>query len=324
MSKESTSSSQLRSVWQALNDSSRLRLLSLLQSKELSVSELQAITYLSQSLISSHLSILKKAGLLDHRRVGKSHFYQASTQLSEQVQAILNAAESTLNEIPEAQRDREQLKSILQQRDQEAQSYFNKIAGKLGKAYCPGRTWDAIGPLLSQMIPEVDIADLGAGEGWLTLLLAQRANHIIAIDNSPKMVEFAKNQLKERKIKNVEYRLGDLSAPPIDESSIDLVIFSQALHHAENPELAIRNAASLLRPGGRLLILDLLQHQFEKAHEIYHDQWLGFSESQLQNWMRGAGLRKIITQVLAAESETPNLKPLLTTGEKPKAGKQTP
>jgi DNA-binding transcriptional ArsR family regulator len=198
---QSGSSGQLRAVWQALNDASRLRLLALLQEQELSVSELQAITYLSQSLISSHLGVLKKAGVIHHRRAGKSHFYQASPIHHSEIQTIIDAAMTTLGELPEAREDGKQLKATLRKRRQDAQAYFNKIAGKLGKAYCPGRTWSSVGPLLSHLVPEVDIADLGAGEGWLTLMLAQRARHVIAVDNSRKMVEFARKQLKERKIK---------------------------------------------------------------------------------------------------------------------------
>jgi ubiquinone/menaquinone biosynthesis C-methylase UbiE/DNA-binding transcriptional ArsR family regulator len=313
---QSGSSGQLRAVWQALNDASRLRLLALLQEQELSVSELQAITYLSQSLISSHLGVLKKAGVIHHRRAGKSHFYQASPIHHSEIQTIIDAAMTTLGELPEAREDGKQLKATLRKRRQDAQAYFNKIAGKLGKAYCPGRTWSSVGPLLSHLVPEVDIADLGAGEGWLTLMLAQRARHVIAVDNSRKMVEFARKQLKERKIKNVEYRLGDLDQPPIDPASVDIVVFSQALHHAESPSEAVRNAVALLRPGGRLIILDLEQHSFEQARDIYHDRWLGFSETEILSWMEKAGLKKLVFQTLEADSSSPPLKPLLASGVK--------
>lgn len=310
-----TSSGQLRAVWQALNDSSRLRLLALLQEQELSVSELQAITYLSQSLISSHLGVLTKTGLIHHRRAGKSHIYQASRIENPEVKPIIDAAMTTLGEVPASIEDRQQLKATLRKRSQDAQAYFNKIAGKLGKAYCPGRTWSAVGPLFSQLVPEVDIADLGAGEGWLTLMLAQQARHVIAVDNSRKMVEFACQQLKERKINNVEYRLGDLEKPPIDPSSVDIVVFSQALHHAENPSEAVRNAAALLRPGGKLVILDLEQHHFEQAKEIYHDRWLGFSEGEILSWMQQAGLKKTVFQTLEADDNS-RLRPILASGMK--------
>ncbi len=310
-----TSTGQLRNIWQALNDSSRLRLLALLQEQELSVSELQAITYLSQSLISSHLSVLTKAGVIHHRRAGKSHFYQATAIQNPAIQAIIDAAMTTLGEVPASIEDRKQLKATLRKRRQDAQAYFNKIAGKLGKAYCPGRTWSAVGPLFAHLVPEVDIADLGAGEGWLTLMLAQQARHVIAVDNSHKMVEFARQQLKERKIKNVEYRLGDLEQPPIDPASVDIVVFSQALHHAENPSVAVQNAAALLRPGGRLVILDLDQHQFEQARDIYHDQWLGFSEAEILSWMEQAGLKRLVFQILEADDSS-GLKPLLASGMK--------
>lgn len=314
----SSSNTPLRPLWQALNDTSRLRLLALLQEEDLTVSELQSITYLSQSLISSHLAVLRKTGSIEHRRVGKSHLYSSHADtLPPEASEIIRAALSTLKEVPEARRDREQLKATLRRRREEAESYFNKIAGKLGKAYCPGRTWAAVGPLLAHLVPEVDVADLGAGEGWLTLMLAQRANRVIAVDNSKKMVDFARQQLKERKIQNVEYRLGDLEAPPIDPASIDIVVFSQALHHANDPERAILRACEILRPDGRIVILDLQSHTFEKAHDLYHDRWLGFTESELRQWLKASGMKKIIIQQLETDQSHPNLKPILASALKP-------
>ncbi|MEM6820715.1 MAG: metalloregulator ArsR/SmtB family transcription factor [Verrucomicrobiota bacterium] len=308
---------QLRALWQALNETTRVRLVALLSDAELSVSELQKITMLSQSLISSHLGVLRKADLVSTRKEGKSIYYQLKPTLSPKVQAIISACLNTLNEIPECQNDKAELKNTLSRRREAAQNYFNKIAGKMGKAYCPGRTWSAVGPLLAHLVGDVTVADLGAGEGWLSLLLAQRARNVIAIDSSPKMVEFAEEQLRGNKITNVEYRLGNLENPPLEPDSVDIVIFSQALHHAESPDLAIKRGATLLKQGGVLVILDLQKHQFEKAREIYHDYWMGFAESDLQNWLRAAGLTKLLIQALEPDPNDPVFVPILASGCKP-------
>lgn len=308
--------SQLRGVWKALNDPTRVRLVALLREAELSVSEIQQVTLLSQSLISAHLSVLRKVGLVQTRKEGKSIFYEGREGLISGVEQIVRAALNTLDEIPETKKDQAELSNVLRKRREEAQNYFNKIAGKLGKAYCPGRTWSAVGPALAHMIGEVDIADMGAGEGWLTLLLAQRARQVYAVDNSAKMVEFGQSQLKANQISNVEYRLGELEEPPLKAESVDLVVFSQALHHAENPARAIQRSAELLRHGGSMVVLDLQKHQFDKARDIYFDHWLGFSESDLRGWFKQAGLTKVLIQVLESDPNDPGFVPLLASARK--------
>src|SRR5581483_5336970 len=104
---------------------------------------------------------------------------------------------------------------------------------------------------------------------------------VIAIDNSPRMVEYGANLAKKHGVKNLEYRLGDLEDPPVVKNSVDLVILSQALHHAIKPDRALRAAHRMLKKNGRIVVLDLLTHRFEKARELYADRWLGFSEVKL-------------------------------------------
>ena len=117
-------------------------------------------------------------------------------------------------------------------------------------------------------------------------------------------------------LKNLEFRLGDLERPPIDPRSVDLVVLSQALHHAANPDRAIAAAYELLRPGGQIMILDLLQHTFEKARELYGDRWLGFTENDLHRWLEAAGFRKLEISVVAREEQPPNFQTILAAGEK--------
>jgi ArsR family transcriptional regulator len=166
-------------------------------------------------------------------------------------------------------------------------------------------------------LPEIDIADLGAGEGTLSQLLARRARSVIAVDLSEKMVEFGSQLAREHGFSNLEYRLGDIEAPPIAPETIDLAILSQALHHAINPAKAIRAAHRLLRPGGRILILDLLAHTFEQARELYADVWLGFTEVELLYALQKAGFVETEARVVSRETESPFFQTLLATGLKP-------
>jgi 2-polyprenyl-3-methyl-5-hydroxy-6-metoxy-1,4-benzoquinol methylase len=307
----------LRSTWQTLSDPTRLRILNLLRGEELSVVELQQVLHLGQSRISTHLSVLRSAGLASARREGKHTYYSLSKEVNGKTRQLLDAAWTTLPEIPEAARDREACNIVLEKRRADTRTYFNRIAGELGKAFCPGRTWAAVGPLLAQLVPsDAVIADLGAGEGWLSQLLAQNARQVIAVDNSPKMIAFAKAELKKKKIGNIDYRLGDLAAPPIQSASVDIVLMSQALHHAANPAQAVAAAAHLLKPKGRLLILDLNQHQFDQARKLYGDYWLGFSEADLRRWLKEARLSKINVQLLTPDAAPPHLQPILACGHK--------
>jgi ArsR family transcriptional regulator len=308
----------LRTVWQTLADPTRLRLLALLRRQELSVAELQEALRLGQSRISTHLGVLRSAGLVAPRREGKHTYYSLvglKNGVSTELKRLLEAAWLTLEEIPESAKDAGLLERVLEKRRAATREYFNRIAGRLGKSFCPGRTWAEVGPLLALMLPrDAEIADLGAGEGWLAAFVAQTAKRVIAVDNSPKMVAFAKAEFRKRGMGNVEYRLGDLAAPPVDPASVDFAVMSQALHHAVSPPDAISAAARLLRPGGRLLILDLNEHHFDRARDLYGDTWLGFNESDLHRWLGGAGLTQIRIQLLAPEPDPPHLQPLLACG----------
>src|SRR5690606_121392 len=142
--------------------------------------------------------------------------------------------------------------------------------------YCPGRSWEAIGHLALRLTPRITIADLGAGEGLISQLLARRAEKVWCIDNSPRMVEVGTALAARNGLSNLTYKLGDIEAVPLPDRSVDVAILSQALHHAQHPQTAVGEAARILRPGGQIVILDLKEHGFEKARELYADVWLGF------------------------------------------------
>jgi ArsR family transcriptional regulator len=300
-----------------LADPTRLRLLLLLEQEELSVAELQQILGMGQSRISSHLAQLKRAGVVEDRRAGKNVYYGASENGQDSRRARIAELTRTLaRELPETARDRTSLKLVLRKRQDKAREYFDELAGKFGRRYCPGRSWQALAHALITLLPRLTVADLGAGEGTLSQLLAKNARKVIAIDNSPKMVEFGSQLAKKHGFNNLEYRLGDIEEPPIANNSVDLAILSQALHHAIHPQQAIGAAHRILKRGGRLVILDLLSHRFERARELYADHWLGFSEVQLHQFLEKNGFREIEVSVVAREKQSPYFQTVFATGVK--------
>ena len=306
--------STLKSL-RALSDPTRLRILALLEREEISVNELQEITRMGQSRISTHLGLLQEAGLVQSRRDGKRTFYKLQPAAGPE-QEIIQLAVRGAGELPEASSDQTNLRRIINLRNEQAQVYFNQVAGRFDRSYGPGRSWQAFGHLLLRILPPLVVADLGSGEGLLSELLARRAKKVIAVDNSENMVTFGAKKAKKNGLKNLDFRLGDLENPPIEPRSVDLVILSQALHHAAEPAAAIRSAHKILRPGGQLLLLDLLKHDFERARELYGDRWLGFAESDLQHWLEAAGFKRIEISVVAREEEPPHFETILAGGEK--------
>jgi ArsR family transcriptional regulator len=300
----------------ALSDPTRLRIVALLERGELSVNELQEITRMGQSRISTHLGLLQESGLLASRREGKRTFYHIAAQGGPAAGEFIQLAVRGAKELPEHGGDQLNLKRILVRRAEQAQLYFNQVAGRFDRSYGPGRSWQAFGQMLLRLLPPLVIADLGAGEGLLSELLARRARKIIAVDNSEKMVAYGADKAKKNKLKNLEFRLGDLENPPIQPESVDLVVLSQALHHAADPKKSIASSHKILRAGGQIMILDLLQHQFEQAHDLYGDRWLGFAETDLQTWLEAAGFKKIEVTVVAREDQPPHFQTVLAAGEK--------
>jgi ArsR family transcriptional regulator len=286
-----------------LGDPARVRLLLLLEREELSVAELQEILSRGQSQISTHLSQLKQAGLVEDRRTGKNIFYRLHSAGVGEVMSVLRQA---LADIPEAEQDSAALKLVIGKRRDKMRNYFDSLAGKFGRAYLPGRSWEGLAEVLLRLMPPLVIADLGAGEGTFSQLLALRAKHVIAIDNSEKMVEFGRKLAHKHGLRNLEFRLGDLEAVPLAEGTVDLAFFSQSLHHAIHPNKAVDEAFRIVRPGGRIVILDLLRHQFEEAREMYADVWLGFTELELRNFLKKSGFRNVQTAIVHREAEPPH------------------
>lgn len=295
-----------------LTDPTRLRILLLLETEALSVADLQELLGMGQSRISTQLSQLKAGGLVTDERSGKHNFYRSALE-----ENLRNLAREAATEVPEVSKDAVALRHLQRKRRDRTRAYFDELAGRFGKDYVPGRSWKGLAEALLRVTHHGVVADLGAGEGTLAQMVARRADRVIAVDLSPKMVEFGSELAKRHELQNLEYRLGDIEEPPLDDASVDLAFLSQALHHAGSPEKALVQAFRILKPAGHLVVLDLLQHNFEQARELYADVWLGFGEGELAAMLEKAGFADVQTSVVDREPEPPHFQTLLAVAKKP-------
>ena len=294
-----------------LAEPSRCRIVLLLEKEELSVAELQEILGMGQSTISTYLSQLKQAALVEDRRTGKNILYSLKPGAPKELLAVLRQAD-----IPESSEDADALRLVLVRRQDKMRAYFDELAGKFGKQYVPGRSWQGLAETLLMLLPPLVIADLGAGEGAVSQLLARRAKRVLAVDNSEKMVEYGANLARDNAVTNLEYRLGDLESLPIGEGEVDVALFSQSLHHAQHPAMALAEAYRILKPGGRVLILDLLKHHFEEARAMYADLHLGFTKVELQRLLVDTGFANTSLAIVHRETEAPYFETILAAGDK--------
>ena len=294
-----------------LADPTRLRLVLLLAEESLSVAELQEILGMGQSRISTQLAQLKKSSLVSVQRSGKNNIYSA--QPDEELLAIARRAGP---ELKEREKDLASLQHVLNKRKDRTRAYFDQLAGKFGRQYVPGRSWKALAEGLLKILDFKVVVDLGAGEGTLAQLLAQKAERVIAIDHSEKMVAFGAKAAADNGLANLEYRHGDIESPPVEDKSVDLAVLSQALHHASNPLRALEEVNRILRSDGKVMILDLLQHSFEKARELYADTHLGFAEVEITGLLEAAGFKEIETAIVDREEIPPGFQTLLAVARK--------
>jgi len=181
----------------------------------------------------------------------------------------------------------------------------------------PGRSWAAWSRALGLLLPGLDVADLGCGEGYLSLEAAQWARKVVAVDRSADVLARARALATRRHIKNVTWKRGELERVPIDDASIDVALLSQALHHASNPAQAVGEAVRILREGGRVLVLDLRSHEESWVRDALGDRWQGFGDDQLQALLAGAGLTDVRVRVGARNPGDPFVV-LLAVGTKPR------
>lgn len=297
----------------ALADPVRLRIIRAVSQAELSVAELVEVLSLPQSTVSRHLKPLRDTQLLETRREGTSIYYRRGSALGQSLTARF--VDEQANLVDGGTTDEQSIRRILQARNQRSRDFFDRVAGQYSGLTEPGGGWPALATALAASFRGQEVADLGSGEGALTMMLARYAARVSAVDTSPEMLRHLKQAAEAAGYgKRVQTIQGDLTSLPLANQSVDAVFISQVLHHVAEPQVAIREAARILRPKGLLIVLDLDRHEQEWVREEWADHWLGFSTDQIADWMKAVGLRCLNGERLAGA--TADLAVILVTGEK--------
>ncbi|RMF24460.1 MAG: methyltransferase domain-containing protein [Deltaproteobacteria bacterium] len=286
----------------AAGEPTRLRLLVLLSRCELAVTELARVLGQSQPRVSRHLRILDDAGLVERSPDGPWAFYRISSE-GEGARAARKVLELVDMNDPTLANDRRRLAEVRRERARRAARYFRENAAEwdrirslyVGEAAVERAMLSAAGDG-----PLGDLVDLGTGTGRILELFADRIRHGVGIDESHEMLEIARAKLDERGAAHCQVRRGDIYAVPLADASADLVTIHHVLHFLDDPEAALREAARLLRPGGRLIAVDFAPHQLEFLRTEYEHRRLGFSDAEVQRWCRAAGLDRLQVQRLEA------------------------
>jgi len=297
-----------------LSDSTRLRLLMLVDREELSVAELAAITQLAQPRVSTHLAKLKEAGLVNDRRQGVSVYYRMAGKIKDDSLAALWELLRTNTSDPLIKQDVERIKQVLNARSGGA-NWADSVAGDMERHYSPGRTLEATTRAIVQLLDLGDVLDVASGDGVLAELLAPRSHSIKCLDISQRVVDAGKKRL--RSFRNVSFELGDMHQLPVADESFDTLLLMHALTYTRQPDKVFSEAARVLRPGGRLLAVTLQKHQHKNSVAAYNHVNLGFTESQLRKLCNKAGLEPLNIQLSAVEKRTPNFEVLTLIAGKP-------
>ena len=305
-------------LYRLLGDEARLRLLRVLEQDRFNVKELTGILGLAQSGVSRHLGLLKEADLVVEERDGAYTFYRLSPEIRGNGKGplwpLLQAQFKDAAGSAPVKADEARLQEVLRLRREN----FEHVGpdARDGRQLVPGRSWAAWSRALGMLLPPLDVADLGCGEGYLTVETARWARHVTAVDRSQGVLARAKALALRKRLSNITWKKGELENLPIDDRSMDVALLSQALHHAADPAGALAEAARILTPGGRLLILDLRPHDETWVREKLGDQWFGFSDDHLNGLLTRAGFKDVRVALGARKTNDP-FAVLLAVGTKP-------
>lgn len=290
-----------------LGDDARLRILRLLQAERLNVSELTGILGIAQSGVSRHLGLLKEAGLaVEQREGGFTYFRAAPPEAANGAASLgpfLESHFAAFGRTPEGRADDARLAEVRRVRKEN----FDAHAGPDTKTrqLVPGRSWAAWARALGHLLPALRVADLGCGDGYLTIEASRWASRVVAVDRSRAVLERARGLARRRGVRNIIWKRGELEKLPVRDASVDVALLSQALHHAADPAKALAEAARIVVPGGRVLVLDLREHDQAWVRERLGDTWLGFTEERLAKLLKGAGLTHVKLSVGSRRSGDP-------------------
>jgi ArsR family transcriptional regulator len=274
---------------------------------------------IAQSGVSRHLGLLRDAGLVTEERSGGYTWFRLNPSIRNggengSLWPMLQAQFEQASD-PVLRADDAKLQEVLRLRKE---SFAEHGAAEEARQLVPGRSWPAWARAISYLLPACDVADLGCGDGYLTIEAARWAKKVTAIDRSPEMLARGKALAKRRKVSNISWKRGELEELPLADESVDIAVLSQALHHAADPVEALREAFRVLTPGGKVLILDLRQHDQAWVKDALGDRWLGFKDADLKKMLAAAGFTRVVLRVGARKTGDP-FTVLVAGGTKPTA-----
>ncbi len=276
----------------ALADPIRCRMLLPLERHELTVNEICSVLQLPQSTVSRHLKTLADDGWVASRRDGTSRFYgMVLEDLDPGAQRLWPLIREQVSTSNGAEQDERRLKSVLSRRRSKSEEFFASASGQ----------WDHLRTelfgdhfhlhaMLALIDPGLTVGDLGCGTGQVSELISPHVSKVIAVDGSTDMVQAARRRLKGAH--QVDVRRGDMEALPIDDAQLDVAIVALVLHHVPEPARALAEVSRVLKPGGRVLIVDMLPHDHEEYQQQMGHVWLGFSEKTIKKHLEAAGFAK--------------------------------
>lgn len=297
-------------LFRLLADDARLRLLRLLAAERLNVSELTSLLGIAQSGVSRHLGLLKEARLVTEEKEGGYTYFKVADDLRHgrdgfgPLWPLLESQFKALRHTPAGREDDARLQEVMRLRKENFDAHAGPDARR-SHQLVPGRSWAAWARALGHLLPPLEVADLGCGEGYLSIEAARWAKRVIAIDRSADVLARAKELAARRRVRNVTWKRGEIERVPLPDASVDVALLSQALHHATNPAAALAEAARVVRPGGRVLVLDLRRHDEQWVKTRLGDKWLGFEDDELKALMKDAGLSDVKVTVGSRKTGDP-------------------
>ena len=282
-------------------DAVRARTLQVVAGQELTVSELCDVLQLPQSTVSRHLKMLGDGGWLVSRREGTSRYYSLSVdELDDARRSLWSIIQDQVSRTAEAAQDEARLRSVLAARRSKSERFFSSTAGNWDRVREELFGRDShLRPLLALLDPSWVVGDLGCGTGQVSEALAPFVRSVVAVDGSAEMLEAARLRLGN--CPNVDLRAGTLELLPLSDNELDAAVAVLVLHHTADPARVLGEAARALKPGGRLLIADMLPHDHDEYRQAMGHVWLGFSERQIERWCAAAGFDGIRWHPLPVE-----------------------
>ena len=315
---------QASALYRLLGDEARLRLLRVLARERLNVTEITGVLGLAQSGVSRHLGLLKEARLVTEERDGGFTYYRLAPSLDGGDAALTTMLRAQFDKAAAdaaVRADDARLQEVLRLRKENFETHAGPDT-RDARQLVPGRSWAAWSRALGLLMAPLKVADLGCGEGYLTMEAARWASRVIAVDRSDAVLTRAKALARRRHVSNVIWKKGELEKLPIQDAAVDIAMLSQALHHAHDPARAVAEAARITVPGGRVLVLDLRAHQEEWVRAKLGDRRLGFDDHELERMLTASGLTGVRVGVGARKAGDP-FTVLVASGAKATAATKT-